>query len=450
MGFEARHACVARAVLLAMLVLALVPAVASATPAIVMLRDGVDAGAKALAIGATPDHVYDTAFSGFSANLSALQRARLAYDPDVVLLTANATRTYTATGFRGLGFRGLGFRGIGFRGIGEAEGVDVVVRPGATPIEQISQIAPRGLRRVGGLETSVRIDGREDRPDVDIAVLDSGVQADQPDLNVVGGVNCSSGRGYGDVEGHGTIVAGVLAARDNAFGVVGVVPGARIWSVRVLDENLQGEDANILCGIDWVTAHADVIDVANLSLSGPGTSDDDCGRSNEDAVHLAVCRSVRAGVTYVAGVGNDASSFSGSIPAAFPEVISVSALADSDGRRGGRGGPDPCLGYADDSFAEFSNFGNGISLSAPGVCISSTYVDSNVAVDSGTSYATPFVAGAAALYASSAEGRRDLASARRGDRARIIRRALVMRRERTDLAGDPDGAAEGVLNVRGM
>src|SRR2546428_234654 len=84
------------------------------------------------------------------------------------------------------------------------------------------------------------------------------------DLNVVGGVNCvPGGSSFNDLNGHGTHVSGIAAAKDNHTGVVGVAPGARLWAVRVLDSQGNGLFSTIICGIDWVTAHADVIQAAN-------------------------------------------------------------------------------------------------------------------------------------------------------------------------------------------
>ncbi|HSE69588.1 MAG TPA: S8 family serine peptidase, partial [Nocardioidaceae bacterium] len=180
-------------------------------------------------------------------------------------------------------------------------------------------------------------------------------------------------------------------------GVVGMAPGARIWPVRVLNNAGSGTFSAIVCGIDYVTAHADQIEVANMSLGGGGADDGNCGRSNNDAMHTAICSSVAAGVTYVVAAGNESSNAAGSVPAAYDEVITVSALADFNGLPGG-GAASTCRSDVDDTFASFSNFGADVDIIAPGVCINSTWKGGGYSTISGTSMASPHVAGGAALY----------------------------------------------------
>ena len=103
----------------------------------------------------------------------------------------------------------------------------------SSPLDQPAQAVKAAVRRVGGLESpTAKIDGIDERIDVDIAILDGGIQPDHPDLNVVGGQNCvGNGKSWDDRDGHGTMVAGFAAAKDNSIGVVGVAPGARLWAV---------------------------------------------------------------------------------------------------------------------------------------------------------------------------------------------------------------------------
>jgi subtilisin family serine protease len=254
------------------------------------------------------------------------------------------------------------------------------------------QVVPTGISRIdGGLSSTVAGNGAG-TVDVDVAVIDTG-SGPHPDLDVVGGVNCSSGSSYADGNGHGTHVAGTIGAKDDNAGVVGVAPGARIWSVRVLNNAGSGSWSSVICGIDWVTANAGVIEVANMSLGGTGT-DTGC---NDGGMHRAICNAVAAGVTFAVAAGNETDDAKNHVPAAYDEVITVSALADFDGVPGGLGAA-TCRSDVDDTFADFSNYGADVDLIAPGVCIRSTWKGGGYNTISGTSMATPHVTGAAALY----------------------------------------------------
>jgi subtilisin len=327
---------------------------------IVMLSPTADsssvAGAHSRAYGASVDHLYSHAIHGYSARMSATAAQRVANDPRVLLVQPDGIVTTTA------------------------------------------QTTPTGVNRIDAeLSPTARINGVDERVNVDVAVIDTGVDLDHPDLNVytAGAKNCSKGNTADDGNGHGTHVSGTIGALDDGNGVVGVAPGARVWPVRVLNNAGSGTWADVICGIDYVAANASQIEVASMSLGGSG-SDSVCG-TNKDAMHEAICAAVNAGVTFVVAAGNDATNASGFVPAAYDEVITVSALADFNGLPGGGAAP-TCRTDVDDTFADFSNYGADVDIIAPGVCILSTWKGATYDTISGTSMATPHVSGAAALY----------------------------------------------------
>jgi subtilisin family serine protease len=262
------------------------------------------------------------------------------------------------------------------------------VEPDKTVVA-FANAVPTGINRIDGdLSKTKSGDGSGD-VNVDIAIIDTGIQLNHPDLNVFKDVSFVNTANGNDDNGHGTHVAGSAAAKDNDIGVVGVAPGARLWAVKVLDSAGSGTISGVIAGVDYVTQHADEIDVANMSLG--------C-ECDSAALETAINNSVAAGITYVVAAANahkDAGTFS---PAKYSSVITVSALADSDGKCGAQGA---ATQYgADDSFASFSNYGTVVDVMAPGVNIYSTWLNSGYNTISGTSMASPHVAGAAALYKS--------------------------------------------------
>ena len=217
---------------------------------------------------------------------------------------------------------------------------------------------------------------------VNVAIIDTGIDKDHADLidNLKGGVNFVSKspakpadpNKWDDDNGHGTHVAGIVAAVDNEIGVIGTAPEAYLWAVKVLDRNGSGYVSDVIDGITWAMNNG--MQVINMSL---GTA------SDIQAMHDAVDAAYAAGVVIVAAAGNsgdgDGSTNEVIYPAKYSSVIAVAATA------------------VDDSTPSWSAEGEEVELAAPGVSIRSTWNDGLYNTISGTSMASPHVAGVVAL-----------------------------------------------------
>jgi subtilisin len=384
---------------------------------IVLLADGASDALQATkeiaAVGITPTHVYKHVFNGFAAVIPDDKLADVKQDPRVLAIEP-----------------------------------DVVGYPAA-------QTVTRGITRIGAdLNPTANIDGFDDRVDVDVAVLDTAGDDFHPDLNIWAWENCTDDQSVNfDVDGHGTHVGGTIGALDNDFGVVGVAPGARLWNIKVMRPDQNGRSfymgSWVICGLDLVTQYATDqgdslgdIEVVNASLGGSGF-DSNCQTNFNDLFHQAFCRTVAAGVPVVVAAMNNAQDAANGTPATYEEVITVSALADSDGRPGGLGPVTPR--GPDESLASFSNFGADVDIAAPGVGVLSTVPTgrcnlcnaSGFGLSDGTSMAAPHVTGAAALYLAGHPGASPAE----------VKSVLLNNREQIALLNDPDGNNEGVLRV---
>lgn len=313
------------------------------------------------------------------------------------------------------------------------------------------QSIPNGINRIGATPNGV------DYSNINVAVVDTGVQFDHPDLNVVGGVDCTASSvsflgngeytvqgqgpfspifrknapGWDDGYGHGTHVAGIIGAKDNNLGVVGVAPNASIWSVRVLNSMGFGTEESILCGLDWIIEYHDKIDAVNMSLGGtqdaylpdmlascnfrepyvPTRLDKskDSGLMTDVPLHERMCKILDLGIPIVVAAGNSDKDAGFNYPAGFKEVITVSNFADFDGLPGGLGENTACPRYGgwDDTLwvhknntpmKDFSSSnGEVVDFAAPGTCVFSTIptvFGPGYGYATGTSMAAPHVAGA--------------------------------------------------------
>jgi serine protease len=206
-----------------------------------------------------------------------------------------------------------------------------------------------------------------------VAVVDTGVAGNHPDLagRVVTGTDyvTAGGNGFADGNGHGTHVAGIIAATaNNSLGVAGLAQGVKVMAIRALGDDGSGWGSDVSQGIVYATDHG--ASAINLSLGG----------GEDDVTRTAVAYAVSHNVVVAAAAGNQrAEGNPVSYPAAYPDVIGVAASDDTN------------------EIADFSNTGAYVDVTAPGVDIASTYPPSSYAYLSGTSMATPFVAAAAGL-----------------------------------------------------
>lgn len=288
-------------------------------------------------------HVYEHAIKGFAANIPEARLAELRRDNRVAYIEADGVAEICST--------------------------------------SLFQTLPWGIDNVDAdVSTTLAGNGSGAVSGVRIYILDTGIQPDHPDLNVVGGRNFVGktmgkfANNYKDGHGHGTHCAGTAAARDNGSYVVGVAPGAPLYAVKVLSDQGSGSWSGIIAGLDWVASQAGLTTdrcLASMSLGGS------FNQAGNDAVASCVLNHNVVVVVAAMNNGADAANYS---PASADTAITVGAYD------------------ATNALASFSNWGAKVDISAPGVSVLSTYIGSTTRSMSGTSMATPHVAGAAALY----------------------------------------------------
>lgn len=294
-----------------------------------------EARRAAQANGGQLKHIYSVAIRGFAANMSAQA---------VENMKANNSKIAYCEQDQ----------------IASHPPIQIMAKPGGGGT-QPAQETPWGIARVNGggagtFQTAW--------------VIDSGIDLDHPDLNVdrARSVSYISRETADDLNGHGTHVAGTIAALDNSIGVIGVAPGAPVVAVKVLDRRGSGSYSGVIAGVDYVAQYGRPGDVANMSLGG-GAS-----QSLDDAVVNAAA----GGVRFALAAGNDSADANNYSPARAngPNVYTVSAMAIGD------------------KWASYSNYGNPpIENVEPGSSIKSTWKDGGYNTISGTSMATPHLAG---------------------------------------------------------
>ena len=262
-------------------------------------------------------------------------------------------------------------------------------------VRTTEQTLPYSINRIDVDTSSTKAgDGVGDVPNVSAYVIDTGIDKNHPDLNVVEHVNFAGGKNR-DCAGHGTHVAGTVAARDNTSAVVGIAPGAPLTGVKVLGCNGSGTLSGVIKGVDWVTENADV-DGADDNLGSdddnqPAIANVSLGGGSSDALDRAVRRSAASGVFYSVSAGNDGRSACRKSPAragaGTDNGIMTTATTDNSDRE-----------------ASFSNYGSCVDVWAPGVHVLSTKLGGGIASRSGTSMASPHIGGTGALYLSTNPG----------------------------------------------
>lgn len=287
------------------------------------------------------DYVYTTALKGFAVKLPPGQVKKLQEEPMVSRIEEDQVIALSP--------------------------IVINAKPGGGST-QPSQSTPWGITRVNGGVSGV---GKT------VWVIDTGIDLNHPDLNVDVARSANfvtRDTSPDDLNGHGTHVAGTIAALNNSIGVIGVAPGASVVAVRVLDRRGSGTTSGVIAGIDYVAANGSSGDVANMSLGG-GVS---------TSLDNAVIAAAATGVKFALAAGNESDDANNHSPARAngANIYTVSAMDSND------------------TFAYFSNYGNPpIEYCEPGVSIYSCYKDGGYATLSGTSMATPHLAGLLALGA---------------------------------------------------
>ncbi|RNB51743.1 peptidase S8 [Brevibacillus gelatini] len=235
----------------------------------------------------------------------------------------------------------------------------------ATDLAQHQQV-PWGIAHIGANAARNKQYMGEN---IRIGILDTGISS-HPDLEVKGGVSyIEEEPGYSDNHGHGTAVAGVIAAKDNDFGIVGVAPEAELYAIKVLDQKGHGTYSSMIQGIEWAIQNKmNIISISAGGLIDSRALHDQIKRANDHGLLVIAATGNR-------GIGEETELF----PARYAEVLSVGAI-DQENQR-----------------ADFSSVGKGLDLMAPGVDIMSTGLAGGYQTSSGTSLAAPHVAGAAAV-----------------------------------------------------
>lgn len=216
---------------------------------------------------------------------------------------------------------------------------------------------------------------------VKVAVLDTGVEYYHPDLTIAGGISFVKEKkedgtidsSYDDYNGHGTHVSGIIGAKNNNVGTIGVAPDSQLYAVKILDSGGIGTLENVIAGIDWsITNNMNIVNLSIGSVEG------------SNAYHAIFQKAKDKGIIIVAASGNDNLEDASGVdyPAKYSEVMGVSAV-------------DKYLKHAN-----FSSMGPEVDIAAPGVSILSTYIDGKYEYMSGTSMATPYTSGVLALYKS--------------------------------------------------
>ncbi len=282
----------------------------------------------------------------------------------------------------------------------------------------LTQTTSTGIKRIGAFANKALLinESNDYTINADVAVIDAGVSAKETDINILKRVyctgnlmsaTCTEGVGNDEASGHGTLVTSTLGAIDNKEGVVGVAPGVRIWSAKVLDP--KALESEVVAALNWVIENAKSIEVVNMSL---GCETLPCTRTSASE---AMTKAIEAGVVVVIAAGNETSDASKSDYAKNPTAITVSGAADYDGAAGGtatswwlascnpvkQGGDTGKKGEDDQSYTE-SNFGTVIDIAAPAVCIRGEMPEDRgggLGWGTGTSFAAPQVSGAAAILA---------------------------------------------------